>query len=224
MIGKLRLWCASSLQRKVTLLLVGSMTLLVVAFMLYDVQSQRNSLEDTLLAKGQISARTGAQAVSHVLENAIASRQLTSRQVFDTHYQPILNTNPKKYHTAYDRFLDANIQGIEDAYLHDNDVLYAIAEDINGYAPTHNTPFSKALTGNYQTDLDGNRTKRMFNDPVGLVVATNTAPVIRQIYHRDTGELVWDISAPIMVDGRHWGGLRVGMSLAQINAQLAAAT
>jgi methyl-accepting chemotaxis protein len=31
-----------------------------------------------------------------------------------------------------------------------------------------------------------------------------------QTYTRDTGELMHDLSVPIMVKGRHWGGLRLG--------------
>jgi methyl-accepting chemotaxis protein len=99
-----------------------------------------------------------------------------------------------------------------------------VAEDINGYVPTHDTPFTQPLTGNYTGDLAGNRTKRIFNDPIGLTVATNTQPVLRQTYRKDTGAMIWDISAPIMVDGKHWGGFRTGLSLARIDAQLAAMT
>ena len=224
MLGRLRLWFASSMQRKVALLMLGSMAILLTAFVIYDVQSQRNSLEDALLAKGQIMAQTGAQTIGSVLQEAISSHQLSRAQVFDTHYQAIPNTNPQKYHTAYDRFMDSSVQKIEDAYLNDADVAYAIAEDINGYSPTHNTVFSKPLTGDYDTDLAENRTKRIFNDPVGITVARNTQPVIQQDYRKDTGEMIWDISAPIMVDGQHWGGFRAGLSLARINAQLTAIT
>ncbi len=224
MLGRLRLWLASSMQRKVALLMLGSIAVLLTAFVIYDVQSQRNSLQDALLAKGQIMAQTGAQTMGSVLQEAISSHQLSRTQVFDTRYQAIPNTNPKKYHTAYDRFMDSSIQKIEDAYLDDADVAYALAEDINGYVPTHNTVFSKPLTGNYDTDLANNRTKRIFNDAVGITVARNTQPVLRQSYRKDTGQMIWDISAPIMVDGQHWGGFRAGLSLARIDAQLTAIT
>jgi methyl-accepting chemotaxis protein len=35
-------------------------------------------------------------------------------------------------------------------------------------------------------------------------------PFLIQTYRRDTGEVVHDISAPIQVCGRHWGGFRIG--------------
>ncbi|MBI5657093.1 MAG: HAMP domain-containing protein, partial [Geobacter sp.] len=168
-------------------------------------------------------AQTGAASVSHVLEDAIATGRLTEAQVFDEDYKPIAGTNPQKYHTANDSFLDANILQIEDTYLKDADVLFAVAVDTNSYLPTHNTRYTKMLTGDYQTDLVGNRTKRLFNDPVGIAAAQNLQPILRQIYRRDTGEIAWDMSAPIYVKGKHWGGFRVGFSLAKIDAEVATA-
>jgi methyl-accepting chemotaxis protein len=32
-----------------------------------------------------------------------------------------------------------------------------------------------------------------------------------QTYTRDTGEVLNDLSMPIMVNGRHWGGLIIGL-------------
>jgi len=31
-----------------------------------------------------------------------------------------------------------------------------------------------------------------------------------QTYKRDTGEVMHDLSVPIYVDGKHWGGFRIG--------------
>jgi methyl-accepting chemotaxis protein len=35
-------------------------------------------------------------------------------------------------------------------------------------------------------------------------------PYLLQTYRRDTGEIMHDMSAPIYVQGRHWGGFRIG--------------
>ncbi len=37
-----------------------------------------------------------------------------------------------------------------------------------------------------------------------------------QIYYRDTGEKIWDISTPIFVRGKQWGAFRIGVSLSKI--------
>ncbi|MBI5566479.1 MAG: methyl-accepting chemotaxis protein [Chloroflexi bacterium] len=225
MLRRVRHQIASSLQQKTVLLIMGVMVVLLTIFTVYDVQAQRGSLDEALLVKGKGLAWSGAAAVGHVLEDAIATGRLTEAQVFDTNYQPIPGTNPQKYHTAFDGFTDANILGIEDAYLNaDQDTLFAVAVDVNGYLPTHNTRYTKPLTGDSQADLAGNRTKRLFNDPVGLAAAKNTESFLRQIYNRDTGEIAWDISAPIDVNGQHWGGFRVGISLEKVDANLAATT
>ncbi len=224
MLRKTWMWIFGSLQIKTSLLIAGVMTALLAIFVYYDVQAQREALEEALRQKGKSMALSKAEAISHVLEDAIASERLTERGVFDTDYRPIPDTNPQKYHTAYDGFTDANILGIEDAYLEDEDVQYAVAVDVNGYLPTHNTRYSKPLTGDYETDLAGNRTKRIFDDPVGIAAAKNTEPILHQVYYRDTGEVLWDISAPIRVNGEHWGAVRIGFSLERVNAIAASVT
>ncbi len=81
---------------------------------------------------------------------------------------------------------------------------------MNGYAPTHNSKFSQPLTGDHEVDLLASRDKRMFNDPAGGRAARNRETFLLQTYMRDTGEVLSDLSLPILVDGKHWGGLRVG--------------
>ena len=39
-----------------------------------------------------------------------------------------------------------------------------------------------------------------------------TQPALDEAYV-DTGEVMWDISSPVYVKGKHWGGFRVGLSL-----------
>ncbi len=181
------------------------------------VLHQYKQLEDQLLKKGADIATTTANVVGKAFERAIKQGILTEEDVFDTNYQPIPNTNPQKFHTAYDAFTDANVLALEDKHLADPDVVFAVAVDTNGYLPTHNSRFTQPLTGNYQTDLTGNRTKRVFDDAVGLAAGQNRRDILKQIYWRDTGEVMWDVSVPITVFGRHWGGMRVGLSMNRIS-------
>jgi len=87
---------------------------------------------------------------------------------------------------------------------------FAIACTPQGYVPTHNQAFSQPLTGDPQHDTLHNRTKRKFDDRTGIRCGSHQQPVLLQTYTRDTGELMHDLSVPIMVKGRHWGGLRLG--------------
>jgi methyl-accepting chemotaxis protein len=91
-----------------------------------------------------------------------------------------------------------------------HELIYAIACDTGGYVPTHNKRFTQPLTGDEAKDNLGNRTKRVFGDLVGKRCGAHEAPFLLQTYRRDTGEIVHDISAPVYVKGRHWGGFRIG--------------
>lgn len=224
MFDKLHKLIAGRLNTKILVCLLGVATVCLSGFIFYDAMLQRQALEDSLLAKGKSNAMNGATAIAHVLEDAIASKRLTEAQVFDREYKPIPGIEPIKYKTAYDAFLDTNIQKIQDRYLEDPDVGFAVAMDVNGYLPTHNARFSKALTGDAKIDLANNRTKRIYTDATAQAGARNTESYLHQIYKRDTGEIMWDISAPIMVNGKHWGAFRTGFSLDRVHAQLAAIT
>ena len=43
-----------------------------------------------------------------------------------------------------------------------------------------------------------------------LVIGAGQAGLALQTYRRDTGEIMQDLSVPIYVQGRHWGGFRLG--------------
>jgi HAMP domain-containing protein len=180
------------------------------------IDRQSASLEAELLSRGQIQSIVGAKMISKILEEAVDNGVFSVADAFDTNYAPIGNFTPPKFHTKYDTYMDKAILSLEDEFLQDKSVVFAVAVDANGYLPTHNSIFQQPITGDTEKDKVGNRTKRVFNDPVGLKAAQNTQKGFRQIYHRDTGQLMWDISTPIMVKGKHWGGFRIGIELTTI--------
>ena len=210
----------SSLLLKIAIALILGLFFCFAMLCVFLVPRTTAMLESGLVNQGKAMATGGAQTMSQILETAIQTHQLTVDDVFDDHYVPIPNTSPTKYHTRFDAFTDRNFQAIEDSFLTDPQVLFAVAVDRNGYLPTHDSRYCQPLTGNPKKDLEDNRTKRIFNDPVGLRAARNTDGVLVQFYPRDTGEKVWDISAPITVEGRHWGAFRVGLSQAVIKRQV----
>jgi len=160
-----------------------------------------------------VEAQQAAAAISALFEQAIRDGQLTEQQLFSEHYRPIANTNPQKFHTDYDSFTDQHLPAIQEPILQRrNNVLYAWAVDKKGYFPTHNRKYSQALTGDYGRDLLQNRTKRIFNDRTGSRCGSHTHAMLLQTYKRDTGEILHDLSVPIYVRGRHWGGFRIGFS------------
>ena len=152
-----------------------------------------------------------AQKIATMFEEAIQNGALSESQVFDRNHQPVADTNPQKFTTGYDVFCDARLPNIQEPALSEhNNVIYAITTDPDGYVPTHNKAFSHAPTGNYETDLTKSRSKRLFNDRTGARCGSHTHSMLLQTYKRDTGEILHDLSVPIYVNGRHWGGFRVG--------------
>jgi len=152
-----------------------------------------------------------ATKIGRQLYQAVERGQISMNDLFDQNYQPIANTKPQKHHTRYDAFADNFLPPLQEPLLDQNrEIAYAICCDTKGYVPTHNKRFANPLTGDEKKDFVGNRTKRIFDDPVGRRCGAHETPFLLQTYRRDTGEIMHDISAPIYVKGRHWGGFRIG--------------
>jgi methyl-accepting chemotaxis protein len=108
---------------------------MLIGFLAYDLYRQTNTLRNALLERGIILAQTGAATSGKILSDAIAHGVMTEEQIFDTNYLPITNTSPQKYHTLFDSFTDANLSKVQDPFLNDKVVIYAVSQDINGYVP-----------------------------------------------------------------------------------------
>ena len=208
-------WITRRISLKIVFALVIVLTLIMTVATFVLARRQAETLRANLLGKAKILALTGAKGMEGTLDEAIDSGRLTEAQLFDVNYVPIPGTDPPKYHTAYDSFLDQRIAKEEDAFLEDGSLVYAVLVDRNGYLPTHNARYAKPLTGDREQDKVGNRTKRFFNNPVELAAARNREGVLVQVYQRDTGETMWDLSAPVSVKGKPWGAFRVGVSIGQ---------
>ncbi len=205
-----------------------SLTLAVVLLVLtalaatFITRHETGQMEELTLEKARVSATIGARQFGDVLDGAIDSGALTVNDVFDRQYVEIKGYSwgkKPKYHTRYDSAIEPAVLVFEDKFLDQEDFVYAVGVDENGYLPTHNTRFQKPLTGDLEKDLVGNRTKRIFNDAVGLKAAQNVEPGFLQVYKRDTGETMWDVSSPVYVKGKHWGAFRVGVSMERIEAR-----
>ncbi|MCB4438591.1 methyl-accepting chemotaxis protein [Alteromonas sp. McT4-15] len=169
----------------------------------FDVNDKNSMVRDIAVST--------AKAIGKRFEKAIEENEISQEALFSFTYSPIANTNPVKHSTPFDTFTDSVLPTIQEPILDEHTfIIYAGAVDKNGYFPTHNKKFSQPLTGDYQTDLVNNRTKRLFNDPTGSRCGSNTSAFLLQTYKRDTGEIMHDLSAPIFVYGKHWGGFRIG--------------
>ncbi len=185
--------------------------------------SQSRELRDaTERVQGLVARfRLGSSSFDRVFDLATACRdsieawlQIQANEgvdLFDENYRQVPDTDPPRYHTAYDGRVEDGLRRFLDASLAEMDGLrYVFCVDRNGYATSHNAKFSRPLTGDREQDLLHSRVHRKFNDDTGLRAARSQSESLLQSYMRDTGELLDDLSMPIRIAGRHWGALRVG--------------
>ena len=134
--------------------------------------------------------------------------------IFDENYRSVPNTNPQKFTAAFTDPLIKELQTYLDKTLKEiPGCIYCIPVDRKGYLPVHHSHVSRPMTGNYEVDLLQSRNMRFFfSSQCDIRRATNTTPMLFQTYMRDTGEVMNDLSMPITVNGRHWGGLIVGLN------------
>lgn len=169
--------------------------------------------EDTPLIR---SAQAAAQRVSALLEQALASGQIDLQALFDEQYQPIAQTDPPQFLTRFVPLADRLFPDVQEQVLASGEkVVYCIAVDRNGYVATHNRIYCQAQRrGDVVWNTANSRYRRIFNDRTGLASARNRRPFLVQTYRRDMGGgnfvLLKEVAAPILVQGRHWGGLRIG--------------
>ena len=183
---------------------------------IHDLRNNTESVQDALAAfrtggttfDGLLLATRGLMvAVTDVLLAA----EKRGLNIWDRSHRLIPNSNPPRYNTSYDQAIDGQLQKLYDDTLSGlTGCMYALAVDDKGYAPAHNSKFSNPPTGNPAIDLGACRHKRIFDDLVGRKLAANKRPFLFQTYVRDTGEVINDLSVPILIDGRHWGAVRVG--------------
>ncbi len=156
-------------------------------------------------------AKQAVEQIQSLFERAVEDGRMTMERLFSKNFRPIPNTNPQKYHSEYDEFTDRELPKVQEPILKRHpEVLYAVAMDTSYYVPTCNDYLCKPLTGDYETDLVNNRTKKKYDDRCGKRASENVKPFLLQTYKRDMGDVMHDLSVPLHVNGRHWGCFRIG--------------
>ncbi len=161
--------------------------------------------------------QTLADEVSARFSAAVLSGEIGMEALFDRQYRPIAGSDPVQMMTRFTDFTDRVLPAIQEpAVATDERIAFCAAIDDQGYLPTHNRKFSEPQRpGDPAWNTANCRNRRIFNDRVGLAAGRNKQPFLVQTYRRDMGGgqfvLMKDISAPITVNGRHWGGLRLAI-------------
>jgi methyl-accepting chemotaxis protein len=167
--------------------------------------------EDTPFIEAAIEA---ASQLEKLLENAVRTQAISMADLFDEAYQPIAHTQPQQHTSRFMALADRLFPQVQERVLGMNaKVVFCIAADRNGYIATHNKLYCNPQRGDLAWDTAHSRYRRIFNDRTGLGSARNTRPFLLQTYRRDMGGgsfvVMKEVAAPIKVNGKHWGGLRL---------------
>ncbi|MCW2286733.1 methyl-accepting chemotaxis protein [Rhodoblastus acidophilus] len=173
--------------------------------------SRERALRDIVISR--------AAMISTLFEKSLAAGAIAEADLFDVNYIPIPGTNPQQFRNRALAFLEANLPAIQEPILAlDSAIVFSAAVDHNGYLPVHNKKYSAPQGPDPVWNNANSRNRRIFDDMTGLMAGRNTAESLSQTYPRDLGggqvALIKDISAPIFVRGKHWGGLRMGAKIA----------
>ncbi|MCF8466607.1 MAG: hypothetical protein K9G33_04340 [Sneathiella sp.] len=161
-------------------------------------------------------ATESAAEISRKLEEAVNDGTISMNDLFDENYVDVEGTNPLQKMTKFVDLTDRILPDVQEPALAKNDnIVFCAAVDRNGYLPTHNVKFSHSQRPNDpEWNAANSRNRRVFDDRTGLAAGRNTKPFLLQTYRRDMGggnfAMMKDLSAPIVVKGRHWGGFRIG--------------
>ena len=154
-----------------------------------------------------------ARSYQHYMELQIGEMKQNGIDVFDKHYKSVPNTNPNKFTTAYTDIFKKKFQTYIDNILKEiPGAIYAVPLDTKGYLSVHHSHQSKPLTGDYEKDFLHSRDCRFyFSNQTEKKRATHISPMLLQTYMRDTGEILIDLSMPILIEGKHWGAFVMGL-------------
>jgi len=160
-----------------------------------------------------------ARQISATFEASIDRGEITLADLMDENYREIPGTNPKQYMTRYVEFTDRVLPAIQDPIQGtDPRIVFCVAWARGGYLPTHNPNYRKPQGPDPVWNNANCRNRRLFDDrAVKKVAAASNKPFLLQTYRRDMGGgqfvLMKDLSAPIVIKGRHWGAFRMGFRL-----------
>ncbi len=162
-----------------------------------------------------LAVQEAARQISKLLEDALRTQSIDAYDLFDERYVPIVGAEPAQQTTRFAELADRLFPQVQERVLSISDkVVACIAVDRNGYAACHNKRYNHAQRrGDVAWNTANCRNRRMFDDRTGLASARNERPFLLQTYRRDMGGgnfiVMKEAAAPITVDGRHWGGMRL---------------
>ncbi|WP_173012450.1 methyl-accepting chemotaxis protein [Niveispirillum sp. SYP-B3756] len=160
-------------------------------------------------------AQEAAGRIGSILEKAVRDGQIKEDDLFSNNLTLVPGTNPHQYTSPFNELTDRLFPPVQEEMLAmDPAVQFCAAVNSAGYLPTHNKKYSEPhRMGERDWNMAHSRHRRLFDDNAGLAAARNPRPFLIQSYLRDmgAGQMVrlMEVDAPIQVNGRQWGNVRL---------------
>jgi methyl-accepting chemotaxis protein len=162
-----------------------------------------------------VAAQSFADSIAQVMQQALRARRLSEDELFDIDYRLLPETDPPQYANLALPTLEETLPPLLAKTLaSDPRLVFALPIDRNGYIPVHNAAFSQPQRlGDPAWNIAHSRNRRIFDDRAGIMAARSVRPFLVQSYRRDMGggvtDLMREVDAPLRINGRHWGGVRM---------------
>lgn len=200
-------------------------------------------VENLVLKEAKTAALQGAAAYGAVLDTAVDSGALTLEDVLGPEKEEVpyvdargnhLHVEEPRYTNKLSKYVRAHgVQRWEDATKSAGNFIFASGMDRRGVVPVTNGSQDAPPRGDrgpwgwHPADAAWDRVHsrggRQYTGAEQIAAAgfrgSDGATTLVQPYPRDTGEMAWDVAAPIFVKGRHFGGFRVGVVADRVSEQ-----
>lgn len=184
------------------------------ALVIHVVESGRKVRASSIIK----TAQSTAARIGVLFEQALSAGEITREKLFDEQHVLIPDTDPAQYMTGFVHLSDRRVQPIlEEVLASDSKIVFCAIIDPYGFMPSNNKKYSHPQKpGESDWNNSHSRNRRLLNDRTGLACGQNTKPFLLQTYRREMGKdkyvLMYDCSAPVFVNKKHWGGFRIGFS------------
>jgi len=155
-----------------------------------------------------------AHKAGRIFEDAVQAREITMADLFDTDYQQVAGVEPPHYLTRHTEFCARRLGPLCDEVVASSPAIIACTPgDMNNYYPITNREFAKPPTSDPLWNAANSRARTRQLDRTSLNQMKTDKPFLVQTYRRNMGggrfDLMKNYSAPLFVQGRRWGILRI---------------
>jgi methyl-accepting chemotaxis protein len=162
-------------------------------------------------------AQAAAREIADLAEAALADGTLGEGELFDTNYQEIPGSDPKRFANRLMPWADRNWRPVFDRITGSDAQIMAVAcTDMNGHLPTHLSELSRQPTGDRKHDTKYCRNGRMILDAIDRKAKASTEPYMMAVYRQEgdgrSYKVVRNVYVPLTIAGRRWGDLELAYS------------